>query len=408
MAHPPIGQSTVAGLLTIVLIACLACQPGAEREPGGDAVSIFRATLEEPFGVERMRGFVSALADADARTTAEIADLLISKYGEVVNYEHRLVFVTWAARDADAALDYVLRMSPNSPQRTPLASVVLRTVSAERPEVARVWFQSLSPDELDPFRHSLAAALIEGWPAAEVGFEGVSEILASMPFGAERERAARMLVAGLVEAGQMDVAMQWAESVPTSAPHQLRALAFRKVALTAGPVDPMRVSDWLQAHRDHRQGQAGMRILARTWAKTDPQAALAWGLAQPDDRARFLSLKFAFQQYYDDAPEAAAAWLVSRPDDMRLDPARVAFALSHRNVDPVAAAEQARLIQDETQRDDILRKVIRHWVNVGDATQAREWVEESGLFDRPPGGVALIPEAASNEADEATEDGPIH
>jgi hypothetical protein len=414
------GWFTHAILLTLGLVACLACDSDTNREPAGDAVATFGSALEEPFGIERMRGFVFALTDLDSHTAEEIADLMSDLEEEPPLYEQKLVFVTWASRDAEAALRYALQSNENALLRKNVASTVLRAVAAQRPEVARTWFQSLSPEEPAAFRNALATALVEGWPAAEVGFEGVSEILGNLPQGYERERATRTLVEGLVDAGQMDVAMQWAESVPKSAPGQFRALAFRKLALTAGRVDPMRVSDWLQAHRQDRQGQAGLRTLARTWAQTDPLAALEWGLGQPDDRGRFLSLKLGFQQYYEDDQEAATAWLTSRPDDPRLDPARVAFALSHVPVEPSAAADQASKIQDAATRDDILRKVIRQWIDIGDAAEARQWVKASGLFEPRDAAAELSPETAAatpsdpgrpgtfeRSGDTATEGGPL-
>jgi hypothetical protein len=98
----------------------------------------------------------------------------------------------------------------------------------------------------------------------------------------------------------------------------------------------------------------------------------------------------------------------------------VAFALSHVPVEPSAAADQASKIQDAATRDDILRKVIRQWIDIGDAAEARQWVEESGLFETRDAAAKLSPETAAatpseperpgtfeRSGDTTTEGGPL-
>jgi hypothetical protein len=253
----------------------------------------------------------------------------------------------------------------------------------------------------------MIVALVEGWPASTEGYEGVSDLIQGMPLGFARERAVRALIEGLIEDGELEATLRWAETIPLTAPGQFRAMVFRKVAVTADGESRPRVAEWLDSHRTERPGQAGLRVLARAWAEEDPEEALRWALAQPDDRGRFLSVKFAFQTFYEQDRDAAKAWLAAQPATPALDPARLSYALSELYVEPEAAAMGALEIQDEATRDDILGKVVRYWLG-RDPKGAQAWMEASEL-SQDDWTVLLAPKdrpsARSHPADPAGEDG---
>jgi hypothetical protein len=336
------------------------------------------AALEEPVGIARTAGLVAAIDGLDTPRAKRFAVILDEWEGGTPAYELMLLHSTWAARDADAALEFILLRDPEARHHPNLAAQVVKTVASREPAKARSWVMSIPDDAPQALRIALILGLVEGWPASQEGFAGISELIQSVPSGFERDRAVRVLVTGLVRDGQLEETMRWAESIPLDAPSNFRALAFRKIADAAGEDTPMVVSDWLDGHREFRYGQAGIRILARAWARRDPEAALEWALAQPDDRGRFLAIKFAFQQYYDDEPERAGAWLAARPDTDPLDTARMTYALSHTYVDSEEAADEALKIENEAVRDDTLNKVMKHWFRV-DSGAARAWMDASGL-----------------------------
>lgn len=364
----------------LALVALLGCS-GPASDGSVDTRTpeeALRSAFEKPQGIDRVRDYLRALSNLDSGTARRLADLLTETDEKVPAYEIRLVYTTWADVDADGALNYILELPPNASFRINVASAVLRSVTTVDPTRARVWVRSLPNSEPEEFRVALAVALVEGWPAAAEGFAGIGEIVEQLPVGFPRERAARALVADVIAGGQIDEVTEWAESIPLSAPGKLRALIFRKVSETASPEQFQAVSDWLDGHRDTREGQAGLRVLARAWAIEDPEAALDWALAQPDDRARFLSLKFAFQQYYDTDRKRARAWLDAQPDSPALDTPRHTYGLAHVHVDPAQAAEVVLKIHDQERRNDTLRKTVGHWLT-RDRKAARKWIDESDL-----------------------------
>ncbi len=369
-----------AAVLVSVLAAWLsACGGESERDQRSTSPEdALRAALVEPAGLERVEGLVDAVSGLDSATAQHLADIMAGWGEPIPAYELRLLHATWAARDSDAALEYVLLLDREAPHRKNVAAQVVQVVASREPTKARIWVVSLPEDEPEEFRTAMAVALVEGWPASRVGFEGVSDLIGSMPFGFERERAARALVENLIDDGQLEETMRWAESIPEHTPGQFRAMVFRKVAVTAGKDSPQRIADWLDGHRAHRYGQAGLRVLARTWAERDAEEALRWALAQPDDRGRFLSVKFAFSSFYDRDRARASAWLATQPASPALDPAWLSYALSEMFEDSEAAASGALEIVDEATRDDILAKVVRHWFG-RDAEGARAWIAASGL-----------------------------
>jgi hypothetical protein len=371
----------LVGFLATFLLGCgvPASEGSVDTRPPEEAL---RSALQKPQGLDRVRDYVRALSNLDPDTARRLADQFTDtdkKADEKVPaYELRLFYTTWAEVDADGALNYILELPEEAPFRNNVASSVVRSVTAVDPARARVWVRTLPETESEEFRVSLAIALVEGWPAATAGFQGVSEVVEQLPVGFARQRAAHALAADVMAAGQIEEAIEWAESIPLSASGKLRALIFRKIAETASPAQFQPVSDWLDGHRDQREGQAGLRVLARSWATKDPEAALRWALAQPDDRGRFLSLKFAFQQYYDTDRERAQSWLNAQPDSPALDTPRLAFGLAHVHIDPAQAAETARKIHDEKNRDETLAKIVGLWLSQ-DRASAREWIGTSGL-----------------------------
>jgi hypothetical protein len=364
----------------VILAGVLACG-GEETRQSPSAMSAeerLRAALARPMSLERTAGIVAAFEDLDTRTAQQLAEIMDSPQERIPVYELKLLYATWAARDADAALDFILLRDSTAKTHMAIATQVVSTVASREAAKARTWVTSLTDVVPEDLRAALVVGLAEGWPASTQGYEGISELIQTLPRGFERDRSVRVLVRGLVRDGKLDDAMRWAESIPLDASKQYRALAFRKIAEIAGKESPMRVSDWLDGHREHRYGQAGIRILARSWAQRDPEGALVWAMAQPDDRARFLAVKFSYQAFYDAESAAAQTWLATQPDSAPLDVARMTFALSHSYADSREAAAEALKIKDEALRKDTLSKVLRHWFG-NDAPAARAWMDTSGL-----------------------------
>ncbi len=369
------------GLFVVALLATILSGCGREawqRDPEVGAEETLRAALSKPMGIERAEGLVAAMSGLDPETARRLAEVMTNWNEPVPAYEIRLLYVTWADRDPDAALASVLAMDPATGHRKGVGAAIVRSLAAREPSRIRQWVTSLSGDEPQDFRTAMAVALVEGWPAVRLGYEGISDLIENMPLGFERERATRALVTGLIEAGRMEQVMRWAESIPLDAPGQFRGMVFRKIAVIGGEESPKRIAAWLDRHRTERYGQAGLRVLARVWAENDPEEALGWALSQPDDRGRFLSVKFAYQAFYDQDREGAIAWLAAQADSTALDGARISQALSEMYVDPEAATRAALEIGDPGTRDDILGKVVRYWASQ-DVDAAKSWIDASGF-----------------------------
>lgn len=387
-------------VLAFALLSLLACEQGGGGASstdlaGRDRGDVMREVLAMQEGPERTARFVSTLVDLDGASARALADVLAAANETVPLYERRVLYLGWAEFDPDAALQHVLSL-PGDAVRSPLAVALIRRLSAEDPARARSVVLSLPEEESEGLRSALLVGLVQGWAAGEHDLEPIARLLEQVPKGWNRERATRVIMDELLERDEPDDAMAWAESIPVGGGDNYRAVAFRKVALVVGEKYPRRVAAWLEPHREHRFGQAGLRVLARTWGNQDPVAALDWAVAQPDDRGRFLAVKFAFDSWLQSDESAARTWLAGRPDDPVLDPAYLILALRVGPRDPVGASDAAMRIHDQKMRGEALAQVVGPWLEKAPAA-ARSWLDRNGID-------TVIEERI--RAEEAADDGP--
>jgi hypothetical protein len=373
---------SLACVLALLLVTALAC--GGEGEPettsqveGVTRADALRLAISLPEGPERVVALAAALGDLDPESARLLADVFLESSDGIPTYELRALYMGWTEIEPFAGLSHLFTQ-PVDAQRDALIGALVRRLAMIDPVRAQVFVLEMPEEDAEHMQETLMLSLVQGWVAGGNDLAPIARFMEQAPKGWNRERATRLIMDAVLERGTHQDAMEWAESITEGQSDNYRAVAFRKVALVLGEEFPLEVAAWLDGHREHRYGQAGLRVLSRVWGEVDPNAALEWALSQPDDRGRWLSIKFAFDSWVQEDEAAARAWLEARPDDPIMDPAYLMLALRTGPKTPRSAADAALRIHDERSRNDTVTRVVGPWFGK-DQAAAQDWLDANQI-----------------------------
>ena len=364
------------------------------------------------------------------------------------NWRLREALGAWAAKDARAAVDWMLTQ-PGDPSR-PWDSL-MRTASwgiRENPAAQRAFADALLARTDSPTQFADLSAHFDTW--AQKDTAAALAWAKSLPDAAQRiDLLERSVPSDHSDLRDADRYLPLALELP---PGQTRDAKISGLLSAWARTDPDAALAWLSAHDDPSLAAAAERVqgslvgalaatdpaaavaawsrlpsaesrssavpaLAKAWAKTDPAAASRWMFDQlpapvaydqkafealpPESRAAFIKSYQNYQTQSSGFADTAALWFVQDPvaaldwAQALPDPKKRAAALeiitsasapfASDVPDPVARATVLATVTDPALRDQALANHLRPWLR-SDLASARAWIESND---------ALSPEAAA-------------
>jgi hypothetical protein len=317
------------------------------------------AGILEPLGPDAL-GAVQAAFDAVLLDTGDVELALMAEW--------------WARFDPAAALawakDSRIGWHPG------VVTAVARTWARQDPEAAVRAMNASVGGEL--LFDAATLGLVRGW--VESGLPGIEDYLSGLSTSGGGGRAIDAYVRGKVASGQVQAAMDWAESFPEGDPQtNFRKLSVvGRVAEVIVASDPQLAADWAA---EMRGDGIALMVLIRVgdrWAKTDGAAAMRWLGALAPNRDIPTAVQETYRSWHLADPEAAGAWLRAAELEPWLDPAVGVLAQHTAREHPDESLEWAHRIQDRDRRDRILAKLGEIWLTQR-PTDGETLVEQAGF-----------------------------
>ena len=247
---------------------------------------------------------------------------------------------TWAARDAQAAWDW---LGPQIPRMEPLGAsnffvgVVLNEMAAQAPQ--RV---------IDNVDTLLRRGAIEGVIPALVACQlGLNALLAQ---------------------GNLDVAKAAVEAwIQNPGALATDASAFNVVAGAIAEHSWGDAAVWLETLPPSTARNSAFAVLASKWADRDPLAALDWAETLDPENGRIEAIGTVFSDWVERDESLAGDWLLSYIDRAKSESesdgliGRIVTFSAGLQHDPQLAMKWVALIQDNSQRDIAKERVIIRW-----------------------------------------------
>jgi hypothetical protein len=228
-----------------------------------------------------------------------------------------------------------------------------------------------------PYLH----AVLAGWDAS--GEPGLFEYVASLPGGADRQRAISVLARRRVLRDGPEEAFRWAEALPDSQ-DAFKLNVFRRVAGAAAEVDPQGAAAFAERHyADPALGKGLPLRVGMAWAKRDPEAAMLWLATLPAGPNRDDAVGETYRTWLRGDRTAAREWLRNTEPEPWLDPAVSLYAqsIAYESSERAAEAlEQVARISDEQTRNAAIVLVARLWLE-RDRPAAEAWLASADLPD---------------------------
>ncbi|MBS0660529.1 MAG: hypothetical protein JSR82_20095 [Verrucomicrobia bacterium] len=256
----------------------------------------------------------------------------------------RGVMSEWAARDFDAAKNWVLTLAPG-----PMRDAVLSGLLTERR-----WGGGGA--DIDP-RAALDLIVQLGGADSEARRNAMSE---------QMQRWAR---------DDFEAAALWARNQPDrKLANELLGGALRELA----SYDPQRAVRTLPTLSTEAQLSAG-KAIAESWAQLDPAAAARWVATWPPTEASLEASREIAARWARQDATAALAWLQTQTPEF------LAQSVSPRVIGPLASSDVGsaqRLVERMPQgqaRDQAAETLVRVWSRT-DTNAAQAWVQQTSIL----------------------------
>ncbi len=346
--------------------------------------------------------------------------------GDQSRNSYRTVIGEWAELDPVSAADDVLALPPGVQRDSALAAVI-GGASLKAPELARTLLDKLSPGTAKSEAISgFLGILVHGNPSAAAEYlrtfppniqttygGSIAVAYARQDVAGALDWASRLEVDGLRErmvpavvkswaAREPRAAFEyalsngigdatllpnllgtWAKTDPNAALARARSLAdatLRESALaecygTLALTEPEKAARGVGELSGQSRSAAIGRI-AGIWAYKDPVAAAAWIMNEEPDPTVPGALPRLVNNWALRTPVQAAEWLSQLPAGKVRDSAVASFTAVVRSSDPETGASWALTIQDEKQREVVVREAVQTWLQQ-DSAAARRWLQQT-------------------------------
>jgi hypothetical protein len=345
---------------------------GDPLPPDGIAAAV-AAALSKADPLERTADLATLLQKLGPDALTEVRTAFDAVYVGWGDVEVMLLAEWWARFDPEAALEWTRREAIG--RHPSVAATALRTWAARDPEAAKqVVEKNPSPEQ----RRASTEALIQGWE--ESGQPGLTDYVANLPFGVERQTAVARMARRKVLREGTEATFRWAERIPGDAPDKFKLHVYRRVASAVAEVDPHAAAAWAERHSDGEHGDGLFRRVGVRWAKRDGQAAMEWLASVPAGEQRDIGVQETYRTWLGVDREGAKAWMRGGEIEAWREPALALFAAIIAAEQPEEALDWTARIADAERREETIVMVGRSW-RASDPEAAQAWLDRAELSE---------------------------
>ncbi|MDA8976867.1 hypothetical protein N9F70_01315 [bacterium] len=338
----------------------------SDRPDTGESVSAealaseMRTLLDDPNAFDRSRSwleFLEGLSDdqfLDVITAFREGGLPRERMSE-----YAMLLSAWAERDPLAALENTGKLFARQ--------TILATWAITAPDAALRWAESNHEgDGANP----LLVGVIRGIASHDPLW--ANEIMSTMPYSRERDRALDTLLPKIAAMGA-DEARQWADAIDDD---RLRAGAVSRLAARFAAEDPQGTADWLVANSGDAV-RSSMDDVIATWMRQDKDAAVGYFEQLPIGEARSHALRGIVNSMALDEPASAAQFLDNHETDAN-DRAVQQFVWLSLGKDPELAVTYIDRIDNQRDQEQIYQRTLDWWLR-NDESAAMAWMADNTL-----------------------------
>ncbi|MEM8550316.1 MAG: hypothetical protein AAGF10_05950, partial [Verrucomicrobiota bacterium] len=284
----------------------------------------------------------------------------------------------WAELDPYGALEYAqslptLQLSQSATNRA------LTGWAKTDPQSALAWWNSEGNQATGRISNQRFEAIMEGFAQLD-GFSAF-DYAAGLPedsLEARRlkNRALESVVESMIEQGQLNNALTWAEQMP---PGEGQTTALAEILEEWASYDPDAAVAYLSELSGRDDYPALRQSMLRTWARSDPEQAAAY-LSEVDaddpDRGNLTTMLIAQWSRYDIT--GPGEWLNEQPPSPEIDRAVAIFTFRAASEDPAGAMSWAQSITEEGMSSRMMGRVASEW-KAQDPEAFATFMEEADL-----------------------------
>ena len=320
--------------------------------------------------VVRLRAFSELLEDGSSQSIEQAKEIYEKlPEGPQRFSELRLLAFSWGQSDPESALEWSSNLD-GFDKRIGTGSV-LDSWARYDSGSAIAWAKENFEGEDNPYY----SAIISGM--SENDLIGASELMATLPYGRNRGRAASILVERTWQMGE-DAAINFAENLPEGS---IQNYAFGEIAKKIAKDDLGRAVQWVEKMDESDVKVRVSEDVAEKWAKQSPAEAAEWVSNMPEGEARSESMEEVVTQWARKDPTATAEWLNQFPSGELMDEPIQRFVREVARKDPDTALTWAQSITDEERRKKVEADVLNIKVMQAQREQAeaaKNQANESG------------------------------
>ena len=320
--------------------------------------------------VVRLRAFSELLEDGSPQSIEQAKEIYEKlPEGPQRFSELRLLAFSWGQSDPESALEWSSNLD-GFDKRIGTGSV-LDSWARYDSGSAIAWAKENFEGEDNPFY----SAIISGM--SENDLIGASELMATLPYGRNRGRAASILVERTWQMGE-DAAINFADNLPEGS---IQNYAFGEIAKKIAKDDLGWAVQWVEKMDESDVKVRVSEDVAEKWAKDSPAEAAEWVSNMPEGEARSESMEEVVTQWARKDPTATAEWLNQFPSGELMDEPIQRFVREVARKDPDTALTWAQSITDEERRKKVEADVLNIKVMQAQREQAeaaKNQANESG------------------------------
>ena len=368
-----------------VVLLLLGCQqesgstpsPSQDLTTSGMNTSISAALLERD-PVNRMLLLSTALGGLNA-DNVEGASAAFSTHRNVVGEFDIYPFMSqWATFDPEAAIEFsAVGLREGSWRRMGYKSIITAWVVSRGAEEAFAYSEKLKEED-SPISQAIDGHLVQAL-ILNGDFAVGMPLLEQMPEGTARNSLLLSLTFELARREGLAKLVEWANSIPSDAPNNLKGTVFSQVMATLTKTDPELAAGMYDDARyeDYVRGDT-LAIIATEWLNRDPIASIEWALSQPPSDARDAAVRGHVYRWQMNDSENSEPWLREHLSDPAMKVALYPFAqwLVYQN--PVEALAWGMRVPDQREREYVMQQSFLRWRR-DDYTAAMDWFANADL-----------------------------
>lgn len=345
---------------------------------------IARARLEFGDGLEggvggmmNIRRVLRAIAPIAELDHSQIPEALAEVGRSIREPQQKMIFNSlllgqWAETDGRAAMTYAQeKLEKGSMFDTAVTSSVVASWARRDPEAVWKWLETENKNDPHDRIRGMAVTSI----FADMAVNNLDSALARV--GALDEQSRAMALNGIASSASDDASRGRLLERTASLPPEQRAQVRQKVSRQWAMNDPDGALAWIRSlpaeeQKPVRESAGQMMLMMK------PALGAEVLLEGADEKNKPRLYEEVASLWAQQDARAAGEWLTKQPQGPELDRARRSFARVVAQLDPAAAMDWARSVQNEKQRTESVGQIYLQW-HAKDAAAADAALGASGL-----------------------------